>query len=327
MLRTGKCPDCGAEIELPPLQVVEGRGAHTADLFCDNCHWFGTDETFKTKRSLLVWSGGPGGEDLNEAQTRALIVEYFKYPEWHRWDHIAPYGSTNTEPFTGLRNIAPASASNEKLFGNVLTLTTDALSNGVWEASRRWDPIFPGYQQSGSFGSSFYFSMRMNRSNPAGVDAGEKFQGIGWGDTWTVNTPWDTNYVSDGTMNATVQLRWNYTLSRWEVLVHLNDGNPPDVYACDYQAAFEVDLFLPELALEWVLDGVADTATLNAYLNRRLAKSITNAENPRLLDMRSFSQTGPYIFCTHGSGAGSRISEASWYEGHIYQPLPLPPTS
>lgn len=61
MLRTGKCPDCGHEIELPPLQLVEGFGAHTADLYCDNCHWFGTDETFKRQRSLLVWSGGDPG--------------------------------------------------------------------------------------------------------------------------------------------------------------------------------------------------------------------------------------------------------------------------
>jgi hypothetical protein len=61
VLRTGKCPDCGAEIELPPLQLVEGFGAHTADLYCDNCHWFGTDESFKTQRPLLVWSGGDPG--------------------------------------------------------------------------------------------------------------------------------------------------------------------------------------------------------------------------------------------------------------------------
>jgi len=264
---------------------------------------------------------------LNEAQTRALIVEYFKYPEWHRWDHIAPYGSTNTKPFAGLRNIAPAAASNEKLFGNVLTLTTDALSNGVWIANRQWSPIWPGYGQTGSFSESFYFSMRMNRSNLIGAEAGEKFQGIGWGDTWTINTPWNTNYASDGTMNATIQLRYNYPQTRFEVMVYENDGNPPDVYPCDYQAAFEVDQFLPELAIDWVVDEAADTVTLNAYLNRRLAKSITSAENPRLLEIRGFSQTGAYIFCTHGSGAAARFSEASWYEGHIYQPLPLPPTS
>jgi len=264
---------------------------------------------------------------LTEAQTRALIVEYFKYPEWHRWDHIARYGSTNTQPFVGFRNAAPASAVKEKVYGNVLTLTTDPLSNGVWIAGRQWAPIFPGYGQTGSFSSSFYFSMRLNRTNPIGIDAGEKFQGIGWGDLWDVTTPWATNYVSSGTVNATIQLRYNLVLTRWELMVYANDGNPPDVYVCDYQAEFEVDQFLPELALEWIVNEAADTVTLNAYFNRRLAKSLTNADNQRLQDMRSFSTTGPYIFCTNGTGAGSTISEASWYEGHIYQPLPLPPTS
>ena len=296
------------------------------DLFCEHCLWFGVDAQLEVKkRNLLVWSGG--GDDLTEAQTRALIVEYFKYFEWHRWDHIATYGSSNTEPFTGIRNCAPANPVDEKLYGNVLTLSTDVLTNGIWMAKRMWSPIFPGYGQGGSFGASFYFSMRMNRSNPQGVDAGEKFQGIGWGDAWGVNTPWATTYASDAAVNATIQLRYNYTLTRWEVQVYIQDGNPPDVYVCDYQAPFLVDQSLPELALDWTVSTSAPTITLKAYLNRRLAKTITSADNQRLADMPALSVAGPYMLWTNGSGANSRASEASWYEGHIYQPLALPPTS
>jgi hypothetical protein len=321
------CPDCGEPLPAPVIEVSGGNGSPAVELECKNCLWFGVDAQLEVKkRGLLVWSGGEG-DDLNETQTRALIVEYFKYPEWTRWDHIATYGASNTEPFVGIRTAAPSSPANEKLFGNVLTLSTDAVVNGIWMANRQWTPIFPGYGQTGSFAASFYFSMRMNRSNPIGVTAGEKFQGIGWGETWTIATPWNTNYASDLTVNATIQLRYNYTLTRWELFVYSQDGNPPDVYVCDYQAPFVVDQSMPELALEWIATTSPTAITLNAYLNRKLAKRITSAENARLIDFTAFGTVGPYIFCTNGSGAGSILSEASWYEGHIYQPLPLPPTS
>ena len=62
MLRTVPCPDCGAPLPVPPVQVIEGRGSHSVDLFCEHCLWFGVDAQLeRQQRDLLVWSGGDPG--------------------------------------------------------------------------------------------------------------------------------------------------------------------------------------------------------------------------------------------------------------------------
>jgi len=59
VLRTVPCPDCGAPLPVPPVQVIEGRGSHSVDLFCEHCLWFGVDAQLeRQQRDLLVWSGG-----------------------------------------------------------------------------------------------------------------------------------------------------------------------------------------------------------------------------------------------------------------------------
>jgi len=56
------CPDCGAPVPIPMVQIVKGDGADVSEIFCRNCMWTGGDEIFKSGRgkALVVW----GGEEI-----------------------------------------------------------------------------------------------------------------------------------------------------------------------------------------------------------------------------------------------------------------------
>jgi hypothetical protein len=243
---------------------------------------------------------------------------FFKQREWSRWDHLVAY--TNP-PFTGSRT---AGQPTDKRYGMTFWLDTNTGANLVWEAVRQFGIIpiatsLPG--AANSFGAPFWWSMRFNRSNPFGGDTGEKFQGISWGDPFGVNTPWQTNYVTSQCQSA-VHLCFNYTNNQWEVLVYAQDGNPPDRYACDVQPPFGVDVDFPEVALSWAPGFGGADSVLTAYINRKVVKQLVGNRLNTLIGPSTLG--GPGIFWTNGATAGSKASEAGYYEGHIWNPLPVP---
>jgi len=65
------CPDCGAPVPIPMVQIVKGDGADISEIFCRNCMWTGGDEIFKSggRYALVVW----GGEEI-VADTRHPYV-------------------------------------------------------------------------------------------------------------------------------------------------------------------------------------------------------------------------------------------------------------
>lgn len=271
---------------------------------------------FAVSQRIRIHADRAHEDDMTPAQVRALIKEALQQAEFFRWDHDEIYPTTSIPPFYGVRNAVQSSP--QKIRGGCLFLDTATGVNKVWSAGLGFNSIVPISQglsgHADVFGFDWYFAMRQNRGNPTGVNAGEKFQGIGWGDTFSVDTPWATNYVSDGTANSTVQLRFNHVSEQWEVLVFVADGNPPDVHVCDIQPEFSVDNKLVELALSWE----AATSTLRAFLNRQLAKTIVDTRG-----LSTGNGCAPYIFWTNGSGAGSFASEVGYYQGKIWMDMPI----
>lgn len=243
--------------------------------------------------------------------------------DWWTWEHLVPYSTTGVPPYQGLRS---AVQSSDKRFGMTMFLDTTAGVNQVWEASRRWAimPVsqgLPGFADA--FGNPFFFSMRMNRGNPSGTSAGERYQGICWGDPWGINTPWQTNFLSAGNCGARVGLHFNHTNELWEVQLYVQDESPPEIIPCVYQAAFEVDVQIVELALLYVPpDSTGFNSRVVAILNDKVALDLHN--NNKANQFGGNNQIGPGIYCTHGSGAGATCSETGLYTGRIWHPLPLP---
>jgi len=60
------CPDCGAPVPIPLVQIVKGDSADVTTIFCRNCMWTDSDEIFKAGhgRALVVWGGEPFEEDV-----------------------------------------------------------------------------------------------------------------------------------------------------------------------------------------------------------------------------------------------------------------------
>lgn len=264
-------------------------------------------------------------DDMNETKVRELIEEYIKKKEWFHWLHTAPYTSSfNGVPYYGKRAIQSPSPA-VKVRGACFFLDTTTGVNGIWEAGLGFNSIIPissglpGF--SSVWGNPFYFAMRQNRMNPTGVTAGDRLQGIGWGDLMGVDTPWASTFGTSSA-NQTVQLRYNLTREKWELMYFIADGNPPVVVDCSIQTpVFTVDQSIPELALEYLVNSDGSNPVLKAYLDRKLIHTLN------LPSVWAVTPTvegvGPYIFATNGSGAGAFVSEAGFYEGVIYNPLPV----
>jgi hypothetical protein len=249
-------------------------------------------------------------EDMTEAETRALIEKYLKKGGFWRMDHNYAYGASNTPPFMGLRAI-PQTTNKQR--GQGFWLDTSTGINKTWVAGVGYNSVLAAGPGGGVW-APFYFSMRMNRTNPVGTTAGERFQGIGWGDTPGVDTPWATNLASDSGCQSTVQLRYNLTREKWEVF--LWNTIAAVTLDCDIQPGFSVDTIFGFPAIEWT------GSQFKFYLNGQLAKTVTPPGDYDFF-FGTINGNGPYFFYTNGSGSGAAAGEAGFYQGHVYQPQPL----
>jgi hypothetical protein len=215
-----------------------------------------------------------------------------------------------------------------------LFLDTTAGANKVWEYVRRYQ-IMPVPDSAVSDWSVFegpmFFSMRMNRSNPAGSDTGEKYQGISLGDPFQIPTPWQTGYASAPIQEGRIGLHWNYTSSKWQLMLHHWHDDPvvpPELIDCTIQPPFTVDQDPAEVALLWVpplqfpseFGSIPRHSRIVAMINGITCLDLKDHDRANSIGA---SQSGPGIYFTHGSNAGSRASEAGFYTGRFWQPLPL----
>ena len=236
----------------------------------------------------------------------------FRYYRW-RWDSDA---ILTAPPYLGSRQ---AAQTTTKFNGMALFLDTNTTVNKTWHAVLGWESIIPAVGGN-SFGMPFYFSMIMNRSNELGTSAGENFQGIGWGDWFSVDTPWLTTYASDFSNNASLHLFYDHPNNLIKYSIYAQDGNPPVYTATTLQPPYSTDVHFLELGLEFNPVG----NTLIIWINQKVSDVITPAQNPRLATMSSASNGhGPYCFWSNGAGPGRGASEAGFYDGHITYKYPV----
>lgn len=202
----------------------------------------------------------------------------------------------------------------DKFQGAVRYITTPVGANKIFEVVESFI-IHPNLLTGGMFTRPILFSMVLNAGNGSPSIVGESVQGIEIGSFMT-NPPWNTTYsISAG--GPVLQLRWNYVLERWEVLVWDADaGLAPDVYACDYQPGFTVDTGIIEATLQWLPSTTGDSV-LNAYLGGILAKSLSGG---RLNGLATAEPNGCGYFISNGSAATAKWEEAGFYSGRIYEP-------
>jgi hypothetical protein len=256
--------------------------------------------------------------------------------DWYTWDHQVAYGTTNTPPYMGRRNLTQGVDQRR---GNCFYYNSNTTANFIFEAVRDHliVPVFDGQPgHATTYGNPWFWCMRLNRSNGAS-GPGEKYQGISWGPPTNFNTPWQTQHASMTTTVGRVGLHWNYTLERWQLQVFgydtaLDQSQPPTLYTLPaYLDALTTDNQMCEAALMWV-PGVPNPASpgnvhrsrLVAMINGRIGIDLNN--DPFVTEMlHSFgSAYGPGIYWTNGSGGVEGAAEAGYYVGRYWMPLPRP---
>lgn len=225
-------------------------------------------------------------------------------PFYREFSHWCPVGTSY--PY-GIRS----TGHTDKYLGACRYVNTPTGANKLFEVVEQL--VVSPDASSNMFGAPIVFAMVLNAANGNAAIAGECLQGIEIG-SFNQPTPWATNYTFSPA--PVLQLRYNFTLTRWEVLVFDAGGDAPVVYACDYQPGFAVDLGIIEAKLQWLPSTTGDSV-LNAYLGGRLAKSVSGGILNGLISSTPFACG---YFITNGSSAGANWTEAGFYGGKVYAP-------
>lgn len=206
---------------------------------------------------------------------------------------------------------------SEKCFGSARYVSTPTGANKVWEVFE--NPIVPRTSGVPNSARPFVFAMVVNAANGNSAIAGECLQGIEIG-SFNQLTPWQTTYAF-AAYGPVMQLRYNYTVSRFEVLVWDGDsGTPPEIVPCTINPTWICDTHIKEFVLDYRPSPVAGVSRLNAYLNGQLALSHSSAMLDSVAGSGATMCEAGY-FITNGSGVGSSWVEAGFYGGKIYQPF------
>lgn len=237
-------------------------------------------------------------------------------PSFRAFSHWAPIPTSGGYP-RGTRSTGFV----DKFLGHARYVNTPVGSNKMFEVVEDW-LIYPA-KAAGAYAGGWQlpivFKMTMNAmSGNTAAPAGECFQGIEIG-TFGQGTPWASNYVTG--VGPVLQLRYNFALSRWEVLVWDYDQlTAPDVVACSIQPTFAVDLEPREVGLVYspnvggtaILQALIDGVIVHTYSGGRLNNVPVNATSePR----------GCGYFMTNGTGATQSWAEGGFYHGRVYEPF------
>jgi hypothetical protein len=280
---------------------------------CPDCGEWCLREELKCNPQLAIWMAGGGAPDLNIAEVNALIdARLFELTRNQRWFSM-------DYPLAGLTNV-----------GGIRSVGfVDKYIKGdrVVDTGPGIDKIFEVYEYYvtdpyGLFTTPFKYRMLQNAANLVGGYAGEVFQGIQWGSFQTV-PPWQTTYAtSSPATSAVLQLRYNFTLTRFEVCVWDTDtGTPPDIVACDINPLFQADFHKVEFRMDLTPGDPANSyagSVLRCYLNGQLAKTYTGQHLDNAVLVGTTDGIGAGYFVTSGSN-GSLMTEAGFYSENVIQ--------
>lgn len=171
---------------------------------------------------------------------------------------------------------------------------------------------------SSAFITPFRYRIRMNKAN-CNLPAGECFQGIQWGSFLTL-APFQTNYAAAPATECVFQLRWDFVNNRWEVCFWDGDvGVAPVRETCTTQTPFDTDLI--GAVCELVYFPSDNGATMFCYVNGILLHTFTNARFITNLLISNSDAKREGIFVCTGSNAANVMSEISYQQGQIYNPI------
>lgn len=209
----------------------------------------------------------------------------------------------------------------DKFIGTARYISTPVGSNKVFEVVEDfliYPAKAPGPHAYG-WNSPIIFTMVLNSmSGNAAAPAGECLQGIEIGSFGQL-TPWATNYAFGN--GPVLQLRYNFTLTRWEVLVwELDTETPPDVVPCSVQPPFVIDNGIVELMMVYEPNLAGDTS-LRCYIDRVLVHTYTGGRLNVVPVSGTSEPRGCGYFMTNGTGAAQSWTEGGFYFGRVYEPM------
>jgi hypothetical protein len=225
---------------------------------------------------------------------------------------------------TGQRLPGVRSASyTEKAWGDSRYITTAAGANKIFEMCH--STIVEGVSNTGAANAilklPFDYSRLINPNPPSTVAAGDCHIGIEWG-SLGIAPPWNAaNFAITPPQAGAIQLRYNFTLARFEVAVFSGGTDDPNVVACTYQPTFLPDTRVVIFRMIWTPGATIATGTLTAYLNNRFAGSWRSSDLPQLEDFVSGNGNQHGFFVTNGSNAGNAMVEQGFFRGVLWRPL------
>lgn len=234
--------------------------------------------------------------DLTDAQVNTLIAAYLS-------DHLV-FGELEAYRRKFPLEAVSANAKGVRSAGSSVQLTTPqaTIDTGVG-ANKTWEIVedltFDPLEQTAA-GESWWLKRHIVRgivrNYPGNINpAGEQFIGVELG-SFGVNPPYQTNWPS---ANSAIQLRWDFTNSRWEVCIFESSiGGPPDRFTCTQQ---------PNFASPWVRELMIDytpTVSIRFYIDALLAYTYAGS---RMAGFAGSPPVGGGLFVTSGSNGAGRV--------------------
>lgn len=207
----------------------------------------------------------------------------------------------------------------EKPLGEARYISLPVGANKIYEVcySGIVDQITGTGAPESGWAQPFDYSRPINPNTPLTVATGDCFMGIQYG-SLGIAPPWNAAaFAVTPPSGSAVQLRYNYTLTRFEFAVFGDQVNNADVAACSYQPEYEPDTGVVEFRLIYS----PTPRRFTAYLNQRFAGTWTADDLPQIGEL---TQTGSGemfgYFVTNGSTSTNQMNEIGFYRAAIYRP-------
>lgn len=227
----------------------------------------------------------------------------------------------NIKPSVGnWPGIRTAPLGAEVVRNKCLWASTTLGANKLYECSEHYG-LQPSDGRKTIWQRPFLFKQVQNAlTTDLGGALGECVQGIEFG-SFGVGIPWQTNFVA-ANEGPVIQLRYNFTLVRWEVLVWDFDvGTAPDIVPCTVQPfGFLPDQGFPELMIVYKPGPGGVGSAFLAYLNGILVHTYQGARLDNCYNGAFAEMSGAGFFAASGSSATNRVIEAGFYRNMIYTP-------
>lgn len=313
------CPDCDAPI--PPLAVDVGDPL--ASFNCPACGAYGLREELKRKHSLTLLQGTNSVEDdMTDAQVREIIRQEMMGRKYLRLE-VSPqsYGPVPTSIFSSANGFRSTGYS-EFLRNLVREISLPVGANKIYE--RCLGDAVAGLSSNGPANQVTTWGVKdvtiqclINPPTVSGSPTGETFIGIELG-SFGITVPWQTGYT--GASGPTVQFRYDYTNSRFEVCCWDQDpGIAPERQTCTLNPTFGPDVYAQEFKMVVSPNG-GTNGTVKCYLSGTLVHTYQSARLDLSLSAMAATGTGPGFFVCNGSNAAISLTDCIFYELQVYAP-------